>query len=43
MLTREDVGHVFRAGCERAEDAGIDPDRIVNTWPKERLLAWASK
>ena len=30
-------------GCERAEDAGIDPDRIVNTWPKDRLLAWASK
>jgi putative hydrolase len=28
-------------GCERAEAAGIDPDRIVNTWPKERLLAWA--
>ncbi|WP_246081610.1 PHP domain-containing protein [Nocardioides litoris] len=30
-------------GCERAEDAGIDPDRIVNTWPKERLLAWATR
>ena len=30
-------------GCERAQDAGIDPDRIVNTWPKERLLAWANK
>jgi putative hydrolase len=28
-------------GCERAEQAGIDPDRIVNTWPKDRLLAWA--
>lgn len=28
-------------GCERAEAAGIDPDRIVNTWPLERLLAWA--
>jgi putative hydrolase len=28
-------------GCERAEAAGIDPDRIVNTWPRERLLAWA--
>ena len=25
-------------GCERAHDAGIDPDRIVNTWPRERLL-----
>ena len=30
-------------GCERAEAAGIDWDRIVNTWPKERLLAWARK
>ncbi|MCD4525446.1 PHP domain-containing protein [Nocardioides sp. cx-173] len=30
-------------GCERAEAAGIDPDRIVNTWPKERLLEWARK
>ncbi len=30
-------------GCERAEDAGIDADRIVNTWPLERLLEWARK
>ncbi|WP_459969184.1 PHP domain-containing protein [Nocardioides pyridinolyticus] len=30
-------------GCERAEAAGIDPDRIVNTWPKERLLTWANR
>jgi putative hydrolase len=29
-------------GCERAQDAGIDPDRIVNTWARERLLAWAN-
>ncbi|MDF1602191.1 PHP domain-containing protein [Nocardioides sp. YIM 152315] len=29
-------------GCERAEEAGIDPDRVVNTWPRERLLAWAN-
>ncbi len=29
-------------GCERAEAAGIDADRIVNTWPRERLLAWAA-
>jgi putative hydrolase len=28
-------------GCARAEDLGVDPDRIVNTWPKDRLLAWA--
>jgi putative hydrolase len=30
-------------GAERAEAAGIDTDRIVNTWPKERLLEWANK
>lgn len=29
-------------GCERAEAAGIEPERIVNTWPRERLLAWAA-
>ncbi len=29
-------------GCERAEAAGIDPERIVNTWPQQRLLAWAN-
>ncbi len=29
-------------GCERAEAAGIDADRIVNTWPVERLLDWAT-
>jgi putative hydrolase len=29
-------------GCERAEAAGIDPDRVVNTWPRDRLLAWAA-
>ena len=30
-------------GCERAAAAGIEPDRIVNTWPQERLLAWAAR
>ncbi|HVK28797.1 MAG TPA: PHP domain-containing protein [Nocardioides sp.] len=29
-------------GCERAEAAGIDAERIVNTWPVERLLEWAA-
>jgi putative hydrolase len=29
-------------GAERAEAAGIDHDRIVTTWPLERLLAWAN-
>ena len=27
-------------GCARAEQLGLDPDRIVNTWPADRLLAW---
>ena len=30
-------------GAERAEAAGIDPDRIVTTWPKDRLLEWAGR
>lgn len=29
-------------GCARAEQAGIEAERIVNTWPEERLLAWAN-
>jgi putative hydrolase len=28
-------------GCARAEEVGLDPERIVNTWPQARLLAWA--
>jgi putative hydrolase len=28
-------------GCARAQDLDLDPDRIVNTWPADRLLAWA--
>ena len=30
-------------GCARAEELGLDPDRIVNTWPADRLLAWAKR
>ncbi|MDN5895381.1 MAG: PHP domain-containing protein [Nocardioides sp.] len=30
-------------GCERAEEAGIEPARIVNTWSVERLIAWANR
>jgi putative hydrolase len=30
-------------GCQRAEATGIHPERIVNTWPRDRLLAWAAK
>ena len=29
-------------GCERAELAGIEPERIVNTWPLDRFLDWAN-
>ena len=28
-------------GAERAVAAGIEPDRIVDTWPVDRLLEWA--
>ncbi len=30
-------------GCERAEQLGLDPDRIITTWPVDRLLAWCAK
>ena len=28
-------------GCARAEECGITADRVINTWPARRLLAWA--
>ena len=28
-------------GCARAEDLGLEPERVVNTWPRDRLLRWA--
>jgi putative hydrolase len=27
-------------GCERAEALGLDPDRVITTWPVDRLLEW---
>ncbi len=30
-------------GCERAEALGLDPDRVINTWPVDRLLSWCRK
>ena len=30
------------AGCERAVECGVDSDRVVNTWPAERLLEWTA-
>ncbi len=29
-------------GCDKAVRCGVNPDRIVNTWPIEQLLEWAS-
>jgi putative hydrolase len=29
-------------GCARAEELGVPPDRVVNTWSMDRLLAWSS-
>ncbi|MEV0341589.1 PHP domain-containing protein [Nocardia sp. NPDC050713] len=29
-------------GCERAVANGVDPDRVINTWPVDELLAWAA-
>ncbi|WP_131105810.1 PHP domain-containing protein [Ornithinimicrobium sufpigmenti] len=28
-------------GCERAVRHGVPPERVVNTWPVEKLKAWA--
>jgi len=28
-------------GCARAQQHGIPPERIINTWPADRLLEWA--
>ncbi len=30
-------------GCARAEANGVPADRIVNTWPRERLLEWTHR
>ena len=30
-------------GCQRAEELGLDPDRVINTWPADKLLAWCAK
>ena len=30
-------------GCERVARTGVDPDRIVNTWPLERVREWAAR
>ncbi len=30
-------------GCDRAVRCGVEPDRVVNTWDVDRLLAWTSR
>jgi putative hydrolase len=30
-------------GCERAEALGLDADRVITTWPVDRLLEWCRK
>jgi putative hydrolase len=30
-------------GCARAEEAGLDPDRVINTWPVDRLLEFCAR
>lgn len=29
-------------GCGRAALCGVEPDRVLNTWPAERLLEWTA-
>jgi putative hydrolase len=29
-------------GCERAARCGVDPERVVNAWPADRLMEWAA-
>lgn len=29
-------------GCDRAAEAGVPMDRVLNTWPIERLLRWVA-
>jgi DNA polymerase (family 10) len=33
----------IRFAALNAERASIDPERVVNTWPRERLLAWLER
>lgn len=30
-------------GCARAEECDVPMDRVINTWPVDRLLAWAGR
>jgi putative hydrolase len=47
MLTIDTDAHApgqldwLHYGCERAALCGVEAERVVNTWPRERLLTWA--
>ncbi|MEO7261536.1 MAG: PHP domain-containing protein [Jatrophihabitantaceae bacterium] len=30
-------------GCARAAECEVPPDRVINTWPVDKLLAWANR
>jgi len=30
-------------GCQRAEELGLDPARVINTWSADALLDWCAK
>jgi putative hydrolase len=30
-------------GCRKAADAEVPPERIVNTWPRQELVAWTNR
>ncbi len=30
-------------GCARAQECGVPPERVVNTWPLDDLLAWTER
>ena len=39
VITMDFLGY----GAQRALDAGVPVDRIVNTWPVDKLLAWTQQ
>ena len=30
-------------GCERAQECGVDPARVVNTWPRSDVMDWGRR
>jgi DNA polymerase (family 10) len=40
---RADELERVRFAAQNAERAWIDPDRVANAWPAERLVAWATE